>query len=181
MGDDRGGVPGARGVVVVGGCVTASKGSGIVSTGAEFGEDELRVARANSLTGVNPVRPDGCFDERCGPYAGMDVRAADARIVEDLMRSGLLVHSHGYRHSYPFCWRCETPLLYYAKPSWYIETTRLRDRMLADNERVDWRPEHIRRGRYGGWLRGNVDWALSPERDWGTPLPSWRVPGCRGD
>jgi isoleucyl-tRNA synthetase len=176
---DPGGDPASWRVVVVGDFVTTGQGSGIVSTGAAFGEDDLRVARANGLPVVNPVLPDGRFDVRCGPYAGMDVRAADASIVEDLRRRGLLVHSHGYRHSYPFCWRCETPLLYYAKPSWYIQTTKLADRMIAHNDRVDWRPEHIKQGRYGEWLRGNVDWALSRERYWGTPLPIWRCRDCR--
>jgi len=176
---DPGGDPASWRIVVVGDFVTTDHGSGIVSTGAAFGEDDMRVARDNGLPVVNPVRPDGRFDERCGPYAGLDVRAADPRIVDDLRRSGLLVHSHGYRHSYPFCWRCQTPLLYYAKPSWYIETTRLRDRMLAQNDQVDWRPEHIKGGRYGDWLKNNVDWALSRERYWGTPLPIWRCEACK--
>ena len=175
---DPGGDPASWRVVVVGDFVTTDQGSGIVSTGAAFGEDDMRVARDNGLPVINPVRLDGRFDDRCGPYAGMDVRAADARIVEDLRRSGLLVHSHRYRHSYPFCWRCETPLIYYAKPSWYIETTRLRDRMLAQNDGVHWLPEHIRHGRYGDWLKNNVDWALSRERFWGTPLPIWRCGAC---
>jgi isoleucyl-tRNA synthetase len=165
-------------LVVTGDFVTADQGSGIVSTGAAFGEDDMRVARKNGLPVVNPVMADGRFDGRCGPYAGMDIRAADPRIVEELARAGLLIHAHGYRHSYPFCWRCSTPLLYYAKPCWYIKTTSFRDRMLSQNDQVDWRPEHIKGGRYGEWLRGNVDWALSRERYWGTPLPIWRCRSC---
>lgn len=175
---DPDGDPAAWRVVVVGDFVTTDQGSGIVSTGAAFGMDDMRVARENGLPVVNPVSGEGRFDDRCGRYAGMDVRAADPLIVEDLRSAGLLVHAHNYRHNYPHCWRCTTPLLYYAKPAWYIATTTHKGQMLAGNDAVDWRPEHIKDGRYGDWLKNNVDWALSRERYWGTPLPLWRCSGC---
>jgi isoleucyl-tRNA synthetase len=176
---DPDGDPASWRYVVVDDFVKAEEGTGVVHTGAAFGEDDLRVARAAGMPVINPVDAEGRFDQRVGPYAGMWVRDADARIIEDLRSAGLLAGVGTHRHAYPFCWRCHTPLLYYAKPSWYIATTRFRDTMLADNAKVDWRPPHIRDGRYGDWLEHNVDWALSRERYWGTPLPIWRCGGCQ--
>jgi isoleucyl-tRNA synthetase len=176
--DDRDGDASSWRFVVTDDFVKAQEGTGIVHTGAAFGEDDMKVARRHGVPIVKPVGPDGRFDERMGPYAGVYVRDTDDSIIEALRDAGLLLHAGKHLHTYPFCWRCGTPLLYYAKPSWYIATTRIRDRMMSDNASVDWHPQHIRDGRYGEWLAGNVDWALSRERYWGTPLPLWRCDVC---
>jgi len=167
---------GARRIIAAG-YVSLEDGSGIVHTATAFGGEDFEQGKRHGLLFTQPVDMRGVMAEGL-PGAGKFVKQADREVLADLEARGLLLGKGTIKHTYPFCWRCGTPLLYYAKPSWYIRTTRQKEALIAGNERINWYPDHIKHGRFGNWLENNIDWAVSRERYWGTPLPFWKCESC---
>jgi len=157
--------------------VSMEDGTGIVHVAPAFGEVDFEAGKEQGLDFVQQVDLQGNITGNYS-FAGKFVKDADAPVLEELKEKGLLYRSETVRHTYPFCWRCSTPLLYYVKESWYIKTTAVKDSLISGNNEINWYPEHIKDGRFGDWLENNVDWAFSRERYWGTPVPIWRCKSC---
>ena len=153
--------------------VTLTDGTGIVHMAPAFGEDDYRIAREHGLPFAQLVDVQGKFTPEVAPWPGMFVKEADPLIIKALEQSGKLFKAHNFTHNYPFCWRCDTHLLYYARDTWFISMTAVRDKLVNNNDTVNWLPENVKKGRFGSFLENVVDWGLSRERYWGTPLPIW--------
>jgi isoleucyl-tRNA synthetase len=158
--------------------VSTEDGTGVVHTAAAYGADDLRLCQEKGIPVRHTVDLRGRFLPEVEKFAGEFVKEADPHIVEDLRERGLLYRAEEISHTYPFCWRCDTPLVYYALDSWYLRTTDVKDQLVANNDATNWIPAHIKTGRMGDWLENNVDWALSRSRYWGTPLPFWVCADC---
>ena len=165
-------------IVTVADFVTLEDGTGIVHMAPAFGADDYSVGVKYGLPILQAVLPDGTLPPEVTDYAGKFIKDADPLIIKDLDKRGVLFKKELYEHSYPFCWRCDSPLIYYARKSWYIRTSEHKAQLLARNAEINWVPPEIGTGRMGEWLENNVDWALSRERYWGTPLPLWVCDSC---
>ena len=165
--------------VIAGDFVSLEEGTGLVHIAPAFGEEDLEVGKENSLPVLLNVDEEGKFKQEVKKWAGMYVKEADPLIIEDLSRRGLLFKKELYEHDYPFCWRCNSPLLYYAKETWFINMQKVKKDLIANNQKINWVPAHLKEGRFGEWLKEVKDWAFSRERYWGTPLPIWQCKKCK--
>jgi isoleucyl-tRNA synthetase len=166
--------------------VTLEEGTGLVHIAPAFGEEDMELVKSQNARTKNQKFPiilnvdeEGKFKEEVEKFKGLFVKEADPLIIEDLKERGLLLKEEIYEHDYPFCWRCKTPLLYYAKKSWFIRVTKVKKDLIKNNRKINWIPSHIKKGRFGEWLKEVKDWALSRERYWGTPLPIWQCKKCK--
>lgn len=163
---------------ILGDFVTSEEGTGIVHIAPAFGEDDYQVGQKYDMPVIHPVDKSGKFVDEITKFKGMFVKDADPEITKDLKARGLLYQVEKILHSYPHCWRCDSPLLYYARNSWYIRTTALKDQLIEANKKINWYPKEVGQGRFGEWLENNVDWSLSRDRFWGTPLNVWVCEKC---
>ncbi|MFA5953507.1 MAG: isoleucine--tRNA ligase [Candidatus Pacearchaeota archaeon] len=154
--------------------VTTEDGTGVVHTAGMYGEDDYNVCKENDLPLIHTVNEDGTFNELVPKWKGKFVKSVEKEIIEDLKKRHLLFKTEKFEHSYPFCWRCDSPLLYYAIKSWFIAVTNVKDKLVQLNSKINWYPNHIQDGRFGVWLENIKDWNLSRFKFWGTPLPVWR-------
>jgi len=160
--------------------VSAEEGTGLIHLAPAFGEDDFEACKQNKIDFVKPIDDQGHFTSEVTDFKGLFVKKADEKIIEYLDRHKILFKKENYTHTYPFCWRCNTPLIYYAMISWFIKVSSMRKELLKNNEKINWVPSHIKEGRFGNWLEGAKDWALSRKKFWGTPLPIWRC-SCKNE